>query len=202
MSNTKANVLGTMCRHLAFVHCQSLPQCCLISCVCLHVTQNGCHKNSDRYLPVLQILFREYRGLSPLFWKNSHCHHAVDVLPTISNYNQRIYRNSSETENTGSLMGYERKRKEVTFGHGMLPPHRAEVGQLRDPWPRVLSVTLILTQRGMILNSTESLVRKTQSSIEMLPNIATGERKNVNSAFTDAALVMDKFYFTWSNIYT
>lgn len=34
----------------------------------------------------------------------------------------------------------------------------------------------------------------------MLPNIATGERKNINPAFADPALVMDKLHFTWSNI--
>lgn len=40
----------------------------------------------------------------------------------------------------------------------------------------------------------------TKHSTKMLPNIAIRERKNVNSALTDPALVGGKFHFTWSNI--
>lgn len=40
----------------------------------------------------------------------------------------------------------------------------------------------------------------TKHFTKMLPNIATGERKNINPAFADPALVMDKLHFTWSNI--
>lgn len=35
----------------------------------------------------------------------------------------------------------------------MLPPHAAEVGQLKDLWPSALSITLIPTRIGMTLNT-------------------------------------------------